>query len=92
MGWMTQFVLRCAAIAEMAAGTKQRFGCTLLATFLVILVSDPQVLAQSGYDARLKCAGRAGSFVALCLLPCEEACVLEIVMQMKRRNFGKHTA
>jgi hypothetical protein len=25
MGWMTQFVLRCAAIAEMAAGTKQRF-------------------------------------------------------------------
>jgi hypothetical protein len=46
---MTQFVLRCAAIAEMAGGTKRRFASIALCSqfFLVILVSDRQDLAQS---------------------------------------------
>jgi hypothetical protein len=66
---MTQFVLRCAAIAEMAAGTKQRFVSTALCPqpFLVVLVSDRQDLAPSAMTFVLKRATRARS---LWLFPC----------------------
>jgi hypothetical protein len=49
MGWMTQFVLGCAVIAEMVAGTKQRFVSIALYSqrVLVILERDRRDLAQS---------------------------------------------
>lgn len=49
MGWIALFVLGCAVIAEMVAGTKQRFASIALCSqpVLVILVRDRRVLAQS---------------------------------------------
>jgi hypothetical protein len=58
MGWMTQFVLGCAVIAEKVAGTKQRFASIALCSQPVLVIGGSLRISR---DVRLKRGCRAGS-------------------------------